>query len=269
MKDLSHRATLLIRFGYGGAGFFGLQPQPGLPTAGGALIERLTRACGQPPRGVAFAARTDRGVHAGVNVATCWVPAEGADVAAIASALIGPGDDGLVVLAVDRVLPTTHARNVSVGKHYRYIVRDNASEVDAAGEHAHAWAVVPALDVGRMRIAAQALVGTHDFTSLRGGGCSAATPIKNITALGVARGQDGAVVVDVRGDAFLRHMVRNLAGLLVEVGSGWRSASSMGSVLAALDRRAAGLMAPPGGLTLVEVVLRADVGVAKVGLAAV
>jgi tRNA pseudouridine38-40 synthase len=258
MKDLSHRATLLVRFGYEAGAFFGLQPQPGLATAGGALVERLTRAAGQGPRGMAFAARTDRGVHALVNVATCWLPRE-LDIAAVIEDVRRPRDDGLVVHDVVVVPASVHARCVAAGKRYRYIVHDGASEAEAQGGHALAWAVAPTLDVAAMQDAGTRLIGTHDFSSLRGGGCSAGTPTKTITSLVVTRRQDGAVVIDVCGDAFLRHMVRNLAGLLVEVGSGWRASSAVDGVLAARARRAAGLMAPPGGLTLVEVVLREGV----------
>lgn len=260
MKDLSHRATLLVTFGYDGAPFFGLQPQPGHPTAGGALKDRLAEAAGQPPRGLAFAARTDRGVHAASTVATCWFPAGAIDVAGVAARIAAPRADHLVVHGVFRVDGSVHARNVAIAKHYRYVIVDGASAEEAAIDHPRAWFVVPPLDVEAMRKAAVALVGTFDFTSLRGGGCSAATPVKTITRLDVARVVDDGgrptVVIDVEGDAFLRHMVRNLAGLLVEAGSGWRAAWTMADIIAARHRQAAGLQAPAGGLSLVELRLR-------------
>jgi len=260
VKDLSHRATLLVSFGYEGEPFFGLQPQPGHPTAGGALKARLEEASGQHPRGLAFAARTDRGVHALATAATCWFPADAIDVDAVAARLAAPRDDHLTVHAVFRVDGSVHARNVAGAKHYRYRVVDGADVDDAAGGHERAWHVVPRLDVAAMQMAADHLVGTFDFTSLRGGGCSAATPVKTITRLDVRRvGDDdgrGVIEIDVEGDAFLRHMVRNLAGLLVEVGSGWRDAATMPAVIAARHRQAAGLQAPAGGLTLVELRLR-------------
>lgn len=256
MKDLAHRAAFLVAFGYDGAPFFGLQPQPGLPTAGGALQHRLAEAAGHPPRALAFAARTDRGVHARLNLATCWFPVAEIDAALVAKGLAAPHDDGLFVVGVWRVAPTVHARNVSAGKHYRYVVVDGADEQAVTGAHGHAWAVAPALDVAMMAEAGSLLCGTWDFTSLRGGGCSAATPVKTISRLDVVRDADGRIVIDIEGDAFLRHMVRNLAGLLVEVGSGLRSPAEVPAVVAARHRQAAGLMAPPGGLTLVEVKLR-------------
>jgi tRNA pseudouridine38-40 synthase len=277
MKDLSHRAAFLVVFGYDGAPFYGLQPQPDRPTAGGALKTRIEKALGAPPRGLAFAARTDRGVHAWRNVATFWTPAaEGGvplddnDVARIAAGIMADADDHLRVHAACRVPAHTHARAVGDGKHYRYRIKDSQPSRaiddgddddgdDGDNRDDDAWCVVPALDVDAMREAAVACLGKHDFSSLRGGGCTAGTVEKTITRLDVARGDDGVVVVDVEGDAFLRHMVRNLAGVLAEVGSGWRVATTIPAMLAARHRQAAGLMAPPHGLTLVEVKLRPEV----------
>lgn len=271
MKDLSHRAAFMVVFGYDGAPFFGLQPQPNHPTAGGALIARITEALGEGPRGMAFAARTDRGVHAIRNVATFWTPRRpggveisDADVGRIADAIRAMRADHLVVHEVRRVPPHTHARALSHGKHYRYLVVDSQDLVDDDNNgDALAWRVAPTLDLEAMNAAAAALVGTHDFSSLRGAGCSAGTVEKTLTRLEVARGDDGVIAIDVEGDAFLRHMVRNLAGLLAEVGAGWRAPDTMQGVLEARSRQAAGLMAPAMGLTLVEVQLKDDLGLTR------
>jgi tRNA pseudouridine38-40 synthase len=249
-KDLSRRTAVLVRFGYDGARFHGLQPQPGLPTAGQALRDRLTAAAGAPPSGLAFAARTDRGVHALANLATCYWrgPVDVAAVAVAAAAVVG---DGLHEVQVWAVPPTVHARGVSRGKRYRYVVRDGA-DPDALDDPG-AWRIVPRLDETRMARAAERVRGRHDFTSLRGGGCSAASAEKTLFIVDVARDDGGAVVVDVTGDAFVRHMMRNLVALLVEVGVGLRAPDDVDAILRARDRRAAGLMAPGAGLTLVAV----------------
>jgi tRNA pseudouridine38-40 synthase len=251
-KDLSRRTTVLVRFGYDGARFFGLQPQPGLATAGGALQARLTDAAGAPPKGLAFAARTDRGVHAVRNLATCyWLGplTDDAIAALVARAAVDRGD-GLTDVLVVPVPPTVHARGISRGKRYRYVVVDDADPDDLDDDRA--WRIVPSLDVARMQQAAVHLCGRHDFTSLRGGGCSAGSATKTLFAVDVAR-EGGAVTVDVTGDAFVRHMMRNLVALLVEVGAGLRAPDDVAAVLGARDRRAAGLMAPGAGLTLVAV----------------
>lgn len=257
MKDLSRRTAVLVRFGYDGSGFWGLQPQPGLKTAGGALEQRLLEAAGHRPKGLAFAARTDRGVHAERNLATCWFgPGKGeADVVIdfdeFAARVGADRDDGLKDVSVLQVPPTVHARGISRGKHYRYILRGGVDE--ASLDDAAAFAVVPELDVVRMRAAAAILRGRHDFSSFRAGGCSAASADKHLMHFDVTDGGDGRVVVDLKGDAFLRKMVRNLMGLLAEVGTGWRSIDDVAAVLAAKHRQAAGICAPPQGLTLVAV----------------
>ena len=167
-------------------------------------------------------------------------------------------NDGLINVEAAFVPPEIHARGSARGKLYRYVVEDGVpGEIDAA--HAHAWRIGPIVDVPRMRAAAALLVGTHDFTSLRARSCTAKNPVKSISALSVARvarpeheARD-VVVIEVIGDGFLRKMVRNIVALLCEVGSGWRCAEDVPGILAARDRAAAGLCAPPGGLTLVRV----------------
>jgi tRNA pseudouridine38-40 synthase len=263
-----NRVQLLIRFGYDGSRFRGLQPQgPGIATAGQALKDRLTEAVGLPPKGLNFAARTDAGVHAIANLATCYYREPPLAAEEIIARLEAPRDDGLIDVRAARVPPNVHARGSSRGKRYRYLIEDGAAEGAAQGEHRRAWAVAPRLDVERMREGAQWLVGTHDYSSLRAGDCGAATATKTLATVRIggpfplAR-DDGAerageaprrIVVEVTGDAFLRKMMRNLVGLLVEVGAGLRPPAEVGAVLAARDRRAAGVCAPPGGLTLVEV----------------
>lgn len=253
--ELSRRTQLLVRFGYDGARFRGLQPQgPGIPTAGQALKDRLLAAAGDRPRGLAFAARTDAGVHALRNAATCYF-VDAADGAAVAERVNAPRDDGLCDVVATVVPPQVHARGHSRGKRYRYLVDDRCA--DAASPRARSWAVAPSLDLERLRHAAHDLQGTHDFASLRGGGCTSSTTVKTLSRIRVggpfALADGRRWIIEISGDAFLRKMVRNLVGLLVEVGTGWRALDDVPRVLAAGDRRAAGLCAPPEGLSLLDV----------------
>jgi tRNA pseudouridine38-40 synthase len=257
------RLQLLIRFGYDGARFHGLQPQgPSIPTAGLALKERLTRAAGVPPSGLNFAARTDAGVHALSNLATCWFRGIADDrVPALLADLADARDDGLLFVHADRVPPTVHARGSARGKRYRYLIEDGVEDAppERAQKRSFVWRIEPRIDADRMREAARHLVGTHDFSSLRANDCSAASPTKTLATVRV--GGPFAVegtgrrrfVVEVTGTAFLRKMMRNLVGLLVEVGTGWRSPDDVPRVLHAKRRDAAGIGAPPAGLVLVEV----------------
>jgi tRNA pseudouridine38-40 synthase len=249
------RVQLLVRFGYDGSRFHGLQPQKVLPTAGGALRERLQDALGQRPRALQFAARTDAGVHALDNAATTWVPGP-LDLAAVERALQRPRDDGLRSVRVFETPISVHARGSSRGKRYRYRVRDGAAESDL--EERYAWHIVPTLDVEAMRAASAALVGEHDFTSFRGRRCSARSPVKRIVGLRVGGPfplGDGTrlTFIDVAGSGFLRKMIRILVGTLVEVGVGWRPPDDVARVLDARDRSQAGLTAPARGLILMKV----------------
>ncbi|HET9158011.1 MAG TPA: tRNA pseudouridine(38-40) synthase TruA, partial [Myxococcaceae bacterium] len=114
------------------------------------------------------------------------------------------------------------------------------------------WEVFSALDVEAMQAAASPLIGTHDFSSFRAADCEAPHPRRTLRELEVQT--VGAILrIEVEGTAFLKHMVRNIVGSLVEVGRGRRAPGWIGEVLAAKDRTRAGPTAPAHGLTLVEV----------------
>lgn len=275
----SDRTQLLVRFGYDGARFYGLNPQPGLPTAGLALRARLEAAAeGQRAGGLCFVARTDRGVSAHENWATCWFRTP-PDLDRFGRLLgVAPGgDDGLRGLAAWRVPWTTHARAVAAGKHYRYQLQGGA-DPDRAAAIADAsrglpevaapfpprvmatWQTVPPLSLGAMRAAARLLEGRHDFTSLKGGPPDDKPPHRTISRIRLTPRPDpdgghDIITVDVFGDSFLRKMVRILVGTLGEVGIGWRAVDDIPRLLAARDRRQAGPTAPARGLRLERVVL--------------
>jgi tRNA pseudouridine38-40 synthase len=249
------RIQFLVRFGYDGSRFHGLQPQGPLPTAGAALRTRLEAALGARPKALCFAARTDAGVHALANAATCWAN-KPLDVPAFIEAAQRPRDDGLLGVRVFEVPYDVHARGSSRGKRYRYRIHDGCppGELDSRA----AWQVVPRLNVGPMREAAKLFEGTHDFTALRAARCTASSPIKTLGSVRVGGPfplHDGTrlLFVDVAGDAFLRKMVRILVGTLAEVGIGWRSPDEVGALLAARDRTQAGVTAPARGLCLMKV----------------
>jgi tRNA pseudouridine38-40 synthase len=105
-----------------------------------------------------------------------------------------------------------------------------------------------------MRRGAQFLLGEHDFSAFQAADCQASHPRRNVRALNVETGPEEEIVIRIEGTAFLKHMVRNIVGSLVEVGRGRRTAEWIGEVLESRDRTLAGPTAPPHGLTLLEVI---------------
>lgn len=273
------RVQLLVRFGYDGARFYGLAPQSDVPTAAAALRARLERASGGlRARGLAFSARTDRGVHAEQNFATCYFVEEVFQNDTVIETLLQEvaldRDDGLRDVEARRVPWNVHARAVGVGKHYRYRLAGGHAEdlievVAEAGRRKPGtphnidpqlldiWQVHPPLDPERMQQAAHHLVGTHDFSSFRGGPVDNRPPVRTVTDIFVTDFGD-EIVVDVFGQGFLRKMVRIIVGTLAEVGVGMRHPDSMPTVLAYRNRRAAGITAPARGLTLMTVETEED-----------
>ncbi|MBK7947346.1 MAG: hypothetical protein IPK00_00995 [Deltaproteobacteria bacterium] len=159
--------------------------------------------------------------------------------------------DDVVVRGVVEVAPGWNAADAATAKLYRYRIWNG--EVRSPLRIARfAWIPEP-LDPGRMRAAAAAFVGTHDFSALRASGSSAKTSVRTIRSIAVEGEGRGEIVIDVVGEGFLRHMVRNLAGTLIEVGRGRFPVGEAAAILASGDRGRAGRTAPAQGLTLVRV----------------
>jgi tRNA pseudouridine38-40 synthase len=143
-----------------------------------------------------------------------------------------------------------HARFSATARRYRYIIANTASRpaVLAAGL---GWQPA-ALNHQLMHEAAQSLLGEQDFTSFRAVACQSKTAMRNIHFIEVSR-RNELVVIDIQANAFLYHMVRNIAGVLIEVGLGRKPVSWPGELLAARDRCLAAATAPARGLYLVDV----------------
>jgi len=154
------------------------------------------------------------------------------------------------VVAAERTSDRFHARFAARSKTYRYRIW-NAAVLDPF-ERAYTWHVAGDLAVHDMDAAARLLEGTHDFAAFQAGGGSAHSTERELTRSRVAR-QGSLVAYEVDGNGFLRHMVRNIVGSLVEVGRGRHSVEWLGDVLASRSRAAAGPTAPPEGLFLASV----------------
>jgi tRNA pseudouridine38-40 synthase len=158
--------------------------------------------------------------------------------------------DAIAVTWARAVPMAFHARFGAFGRRYRYVIA-NRSVPPALEAGRVAWWRQP-LDAARMHVAGQAFVGEHDFSSLRAAACQAQSPVRRVHSLSVVR-RGAHVVLDIHANAFLHHMVRNIAGVLLAVGDGRADPGWPRQVLAARDRRASGITAPAGGLYFVQV----------------
>lgn len=233
---------------YDGTAFRGWQWQHGEPTVQAAVEAALSTVADEPLR-VICAGRTDTGVHARCQVLHCDTTAPRAERAWVLGGNTHlPG--GVAFLWAREVPKDFHARFSATGRRYRYRLLNRWTR-PALDRHRAAWWHYP-LDAGRMQEAAGHLLGEHDFTSFRAVACQARHAVREIRELTVRR--DGQyVVIDIAANAFLHHMVRNIAGTLMTVGQGEREPDWVAQVLAARDRTAAGITAPPEGLTLISV----------------
>lgn len=198
---------------------------------------------------VTCAGRTDTGVHATAQV----VHFDTAAVRGRRGWLLGCNSklpDDINVRWVEFPPEDFHARYSATSRSYRYLILNRP--VRSALFRERAWWVHGALDVSRMQEAAMHLTGAHDFSAFRAAGCQAHTPLREVSELTVER--DGEwLTVSITANAFLQHMVRNISGLLVTVGSGAEPPAWAAAVLESRDRTLGGVTAPPQGLTLVDV----------------
>lgn len=243
-----------LTLAYDGAGFVGWQRQAdGVSVQG--LVENALAALEGSPVTLAGAGRTDAGVHALGQVATVSLTRviDAATLVRAANAHLPPG---VRILAAHEVAPTFHARFSATAKTYRYRIWN--AEVLNPFERGHVWHVpAPVLDREAMSAAATRLEGRHDFAAFHGAGTTPRTTERTMfrsRITGAERGErEPLVTYEVRGEGFLRHMVRSIVGTLVEIGSGRHGASWMRDVLESRSRALAGRTAPPEGLFLVGV----------------
>lgn len=248
------RWRLLIE--YDGGPFQGWQRQAAAPTVQGAL-EAALAAFAPGSSEVVGAGRTDTGVHAAgqvahVDIARDWSPGR---LREAFNALLRPLP--VSVLELRPAPPSFHARFDAIGRRYRYRILQRRAP--PALEARRVWHVAWPLDAERMHVAAQALVGRHDFTSYRGSQCQAPSPIKTLRRISV-QAEGEVITIELRARSFLHHQVRNIVGTLQRVGTGQEGVGYPALVLAARDRAAAGVTAPAAGLTLTRVAYPAETG---------
>jgi tRNA pseudouridine38-40 synthase len=253
------RVALCIE--YNGSCYNGWQAQksPHVSTVQETLESALSEVANQKIK-VTCAGRTDTGVHASAQIVhfdhsnsrseDAWVRG--------GNSLL-PGN--VSIRWAKQVKEEFHARFSATARRYRYIICNNSVKpalLDGLVTPHHRK-----LDAEAMHAAGQQLLGENDFTAYRGASCQSSTPMREVKSLSVYR-KDDFVILEIEANAFLLHMVRNIAGVLMEIGEGGKPAAWAGELLALRDRTLGGVTALPDGLYLVKVSYPAEFGLPQV-----
>lgn len=246
---------------YDGTDFHGWQKQHAIPSVQAELEKAIAQIAAHPIETIC-AGRTDKGVHALQQIIHF-------DSTAIRS-------DYAWLRGINRYLPPTisvhwiksvpddfHARYSATARRYVYVIH-NSPIRPSLTRHRVTWVYRP-LNVIAMRQAANYLLGEHDFSSFRGSDCQAITTQRTVYHLELIQ-QGSLLMLDIKANAFLHHMVRNIAGSLIAVGLGAKAPSWIAEVLAACDRRAAATTAHPQGLYFTDVDYPAEFQLPKLNL---
>ena len=243
---------------YDGAQFFGWQRQREVITVQETLEKALSKVANHKVD-VFCAGRTDAGVHGSgqvVHFNTESVRSDRGWTMGVNANL----PDAVAVTWMKPVSEDFHARFSATARRYRYIIYNSKLRpaiLNHGLSHYHAT-----LDADKMHLAAQAILGEQDFSSFRAAQCQSNSPNRFIHFVNVTRHND-FVVIDIKANAFVHHMVRNIAGSLIAIGRGDQPVEWMADLLHAKDRRLAAETAKPNGLYLIEVDYPEEFGLPK------
>ena len=242
---------------YDGSRFHGMAENAGVPTVAGAVRSVLERVVGHPVT-ISMAGRTDRGVHAWGQVISFDVDTEAvtsgrATPERLSRAVNRQCVPAIVVRECEAAPDDFDARFSAIGRTYRYTLLDRP--VPDPFLAATTWWIPRGVDLARLRLACDPLIGSHDFSSFcrrpkTGADADEVSLVRRVTAASWQDLGDGVLRFEISATAFCHQMVRSIVGTLVEMGRGSRRPGEMTSILAARDRSAAGGLAPPHGLCL-------------------
>lgn len=234
---------------YNGTGFRGFQWQPHDPKTVQGVLQKALSAVACEPITLVCAGRTDSGVHGTGQVVHFDTLAQRPEKAWRLGARAHL-PYGVSISWAKEVSPQFHARFSAQARAYRYLLSDRPASHGLLHDQV-SWFDRP-LNLEWMREGAAHLVGEHDFSSFRAAQCQARNPVRRIHHLHLVR-RGHLIILEVRANAFLHHMVRNIVGVLSAVGHGDIPPGKVAEILAARDRKAAGVTAKPNGLYLVKV----------------
>jgi len=233
---------------YDGTRYGGWQIQPNAVTIQQSVEDALGKVIGYSVR-LYSSGRTDAGVHA-VGMRAHFDVETLLPLSAYREGVNRYLSDDIAVRAVEVVDDNFHARFGAQGKWYQYRVYRN--QIRSPLQRRTAWHVPVQLDMEAMNVAAMSCVGLHDFKAFRSSSCVAKTTTREIFSLQVVE-QGDFILFNVKGDGFLKNMVRVLVGTLIDVGSGKLGADSVQNLLLCGERQKAGRTAPAHGLCLMDV----------------
>jgi len=234
---------------YDGSNYHGWQRQKNAMTVQEMMEERIRMMVGEPVT-LTGSGRTDAGVHAKCQVCN-FRTRSGIPPRDMKKGLNSLLPEDIYIREASYVPPEFHARYSARSKTYEYRIL-NRREPDVFLRN-YVWHIQRPLDHHAMAEAFGLLAGTHDFSSFRSSGSGNLNPVRLVTRAELHVPEAGFLCVVMEADGFLRHMVRNVVGTLVEVGLGKMSPARFGEVFVSKDRRLAGIKAPAQGLFLVDV----------------
>jgi tRNA pseudouridine38-40 synthase len=232
---------------YDGTDFHGWQMQPGVRTVQG-VIEEAVRRVVRHPTTLCGCGRTDAGVHAAAY-ACSFDTGHKLPVERFPHAVGARLPQDLSIIAARVVHPTFHARDSALSKLYRYRIHNASGRPVEGLSQRYAYHCWHPLDLDAMRAAAALFVGTRDFSAMASTGCTRTTMVRTVIRCDVER-HNREIRIDVEGDGFLYHQVRNMTGTLIEVGRGRWPPEHVTEILESKDRTRAGPTAPAHGLCL-------------------
>ncbi|HBR22387.1 MAG TPA: tRNA pseudouridine(38-40) synthase TruA [Nitrospiraceae bacterium] len=244
---------------YDGTNYHGWQRQKGHATLQEIIEDRLFRITGERAALIS-ASRTDAGVHAIGQVASFKTNSH-LEPLILRWALNATLPEDIRILNAEGTAEAFHPRYDALSKSYFYIISNTI--FSSVFLYRYAWRVPYSLDLDEMKKAGDSLLGRHDFSAFRGAGCGAKSTVREITSLSIekvssidfmtAKINGNFIKITVEANAFLRHMVRNILGTLVEIGRGEMTLNSVSEAIKLKDRKKTGPTAPAHGLFLEKV----------------
>lgn len=253
-----NKIRLVLGIEYDGSHFSGWQWQTRHRNVQQVLEQALSKVANHPVT-VQCAGRTDAGVHALEQVVHFDVTAK-RDLHAWMRGGNSNLPDDVRITWVKEAIDDFHARYSAIARFYRYIILNRPIK-SALLRNQVTWCHTP-LNELTMHQAAQHLIGKHDFSSFRAQGCQSKSPCRAMYFIDVYR-QEDKVIIDISANAFLHHMVRNIAGVLIDIGSGKQTVEWTKELLEIKNRKLGGLTAPPDGLYLGAVFYPEHYGITK------